>query len=426
MKINTSQISMDASAEHKDVTERLGQVIRQQEGEEQQFRLNLPGIRNYRLERVEENRQSQEVRAASSVRCFEQEINYLTEADEVMERMVEEVVGQQVRLRRSDGLGNRENVSLNKPLNPPGKQVSFSFASHSLQYEYERVSVHSSGAVQLDDGRSIDFSLELTMERESLVRESVAWQAAGRVLMDPLVLNFDCDLRGLSNKKFQFDLDCDGKADELCCLQPGTGFLALDLNNDRKINDGGELFGPSSGHGFTELAGYDLDNNGWIDENDSIFHKLSIWKQDGGDEPALLTLAEAGVGAICLAYDKSSFQLKGDNNDLLGEVAANGLFLTEAGEVRPIQEIKLSMEEAESDSSSFVKDGEITNGEQSETLRFLSQMVAIRQAEAQALTRLRLFRREPQDERDILARLFPEWEKEMELASVQERRKKLS
>ncbi len=40
-----------------------------------------------------------------------------------------------------------------------------------------------------------------------------------------------------------------------------------------KINDGSELFGTSSGDGFKDLATYDEDENGWIDENDSIFSK---------------------------------------------------------------------------------------------------------------------------------------------------------
>ncbi|MBU0960890.1 MAG: hypothetical protein KKH60_05130 [Proteobacteria bacterium] len=421
MQINTSQISMDASVDHKDVSERLGQRIRQQEGQEQQFRLNLPGMTDYRFERFEENRQSQEMKAASAVSCPGQEKTYLTESDQVMERMVEEVVGQGVRLRRIDGLEHRGSVFPSKPFNPPGEQILFSFASHSLHYEYERVSVNSAGTVQLSDGRSLNFSLELTMERESLVRESVAWQEAGRVLLDPLVLNFDCDLRGLSNRKFQFDLDCDGNADEVCSLQPGTGFLALDLNNDRKINDGRELFGPTSGHGFAELARHDRDNNGWIDENDPIFPKLRIWKQGGEGEPALITLAEAGVGAICLEHDKSTFQLKGRDNGLMGEVAANGLFLTEAGEVRPMQEIKFALKEAANNSSSLVREEK-----KSESQHILSQLVAIRQAEVQAMTRLRLSRRERQDEGDILTRLFAEWQKETGLASVQARRKNLS
>ena len=37
-----------------------------------------------------------------------------------------------------------------------------------------------------------------------------------------------------------------------------------------------KLFGTSSGDGFKDLAEYDEDGNGWIDENDSIFNRLKV------------------------------------------------------------------------------------------------------------------------------------------------------
>lgn len=202
--------------------------------------------------------------------------------------------------------------------------------------------------------------------------------------------------------------------DEICSLPPGSGFLALDLNNDQQINNGRELFGPTTGQGFTELAWHDRDENGWIDENDPIFEKLRIWKEDGSGGSALLTLREAGVGAICLAHDRNTFQLKDRENSLLGEVAATGLFLTEAGEVRPMQEIKFALEEEkEGDQAPFGREGA-----ESEPLLFLRRMVAIRQAEVQALARHGLARQEQQKERDLLAELFSDWRKEKGLASV--------
>ena len=421
MQINTSQVRMEASAEHRDVRERFGQEILGMEGGKPRFRLELPFTTRYGVERVAENRQLQEVSAASSVHYPRQERAGQSDAAEVMEQMVGGVVGQPVRLRRPTNLEKGEKYSLEGSPSATGQQVAFSFASHSLQYEYERVSVVSAGAVQLADGRSIDFSLELTMEREALLRESVAWQAAGQILTDPLVLNFDCDLRGVSNRRFQFDLDCDGEKDEICALPPGSGFLALDLNNDQLINNGRELFGPTTGHGFTELAWHDRDENGWIDENDPIFEKLRIWKEDGSGGSALLTLKEAGVGAICLAHDRNTFQLKDRENSLLGEVAASGLFLTEAGEVRPMQEIKFALEEEkEGDQAPFGREGA-----ESEPLLFLRQMVAIRQAEVQALARHGLARREQQKERDLLAELFSDWRKEKGLASVLARKESL-
>lgn len=269
MRINTSQISMDASTEHRDVTGRAGLISRGGDtGEEEEFRLRLPGMPGFVQERVEANRQGQEVCATSSVRCPEGERTFATSAEQVMEQLTSEISGQRIRVRRINGMENSAGLLLSEPVNPPGTQVGFSFVSQSTHYEYERISVHSAGSVRLEDGREIDFSLELNMERESFVQDSVVWQAAGGILMDPITLNFDCDLRSLSNRMFQFDMNSDGEADILNSLKPGTGFLALDLNGDEQINNGRELFGPTTGHGFTELAVHDADLNGWIDEND--------------------------------------------------------------------------------------------------------------------------------------------------------------
>lgn len=418
MKINTSQLSMDASVERKEATKKFGQAGTVKEEGQPEFRLNLPGMLNARYEKVEENKQSQELCASSKVQCPQEEKNYETSAQQVVEKMVEGVVGLRTRIRHIDSLKNQDKLVFSEPVNPPGRQMAFSFVAHSTRYEYEKVSVTSKGSAQLADGRNIDFSLQLTMERESVVKESVAWQSAPGILMDPLVFNFDCDLRSLVNRSFLFDLNYDGENDELCSLRPGTGFLALDLNNDQKITDGRELFGPTTGHGFQELAKYDLDLNDWIDENDPIFSSLRIWRPE---ETRMMSLAEAGVGAICLTHDKSSFQLKNRQNRLLGEVAATGIFLTEDGEVRPMQEIKLA---AHGEEDNFP--GIPAQEKETDSRLFLREMIATRQAEVQALARLRLSRKEERDNNSFIETLFPQWQKERELTSVAARTEKIS
>ena len=71
-----------------------------------------------------------------------------------------------------------------------------------------------------------------------------------------------------------------------------------DFNNDGIINDGKELFGPNSGNGFSDLANYDLDKNGWIDENDTIYDKLRIWTKDTEGNDYLLALAKESIWSI--------------------------------------------------------------------------------------------------------------------------------
>ncbi len=401
MKINTSQISMDASVNHKDVTGRGTGISRTDGQENQTFQLQLPDSGRMSTQRSAENRQSQDVALAGTVSVAGEEQEYQMDADQVTEKMVRELTGQNVRLHRVAGLASGERVMLQTPVNPPGEELSFTFESHTLHYEYESVAISSSGSVQLEDGRDISFSMDIRMERESLVQESVVWRAAANMLMDPLVLNFDCDLRGLAGKQFRFDLNCDGQEDELPSLRPGTGFLALDLNNDNQINDGSELFGPATGYGFAELAVHDSDRNGWIDENDPVFAGLRIWHPDDSGRSRLIPLAEAGVGAICLNSAATPFQLKDRNNRLLGEVAASGVFLTEGGKVRPIQEIKLALSTA----AAVQADG--ADGENVDPRFLISKMASVRREEVRTLAELQRRRSSERRMEELFPRLFP-------------------
>ena len=93
-----------------------------------------------------------------------------------------------------------------------------------------------------------------------------------------------------------------------------------------------------SGDGFAELARLDADGNGWVDEGDAAFAKLGVWRPDGG---GIRSLAQAGVGALLASGVSSPFSLRSAQNAPLGEVRATGLYLTEEGAARPLQQIDL-------------------------------------------------------------------------------------
>jgi hypothetical protein len=161
-------------------------------------------------------------------------------------------------------------------------------------------------------------------------------------LIDPLVLNFSEGASIVGDSYFSFDLNGDGGEEKLSCLGRGCGFLAFDRNKDGIINDGLELFGPSTGSGFGELGEFDMDDNLWIDENDPIYDQLSVWMKGENGESQLLSLKEAGVGAISIANAGSEFTLQDEQGETVGQVKGNGIFLTENGEVRSLQEIDLA------------------------------------------------------------------------------------
>jgi hypothetical protein len=208
--------------------------------------------------------------------------------------------------------------------------------------EQETLRFQAAGVVRTADGREIDFSVALNMSRE-FVQESNLQVGAGSQKIDPLVINFDGLGASLSQTRFEFDLDSDGTAEQIATLRPGSGYLALDRNGDGIINNGSELFGPSSGRGFAELAAYDEDGNNFIDEGDSIYHQLRIWMTNDDGSTQLAALGDKNIGAIFLGHVSSPFQLKDAQNNLLGEVVNSGLYLTEDGKTGVVQEINLTV-----------------------------------------------------------------------------------
>ena len=203
-------------------------------------------------------------------------------------------------------------------------------------HEKEKTLVQAAGVVHTADGRKIDFSLTMGMHREK--RETITETYR---LVDPLVINFSGTSVQLSHEKMGFDLDGDGELEQVAKLGEGSGFLALDLNLDGMVNNGKELFGPSTGNGFQELSFYDTDKNGWIDENDDIYDKLMVWVQDDSEKGIMKKLSETGIGAIHLGAVDSEFLLEDSHHKAAGKVVSTGVALTEDGRVKTIQQVDL-------------------------------------------------------------------------------------
>lgn len=224
----------------------------------------------------------------------------------------------------------------------PFNMKVLSFSAEEYYTEQENTLFSSVGTVRTADGREINFNVDLSMSRSfTQAYQQELNLAALQQTCDPLVINFDADTASLSDQKFKFDVDADGQEDDISMLGAGSGYLALDKNGDGVINDGSELFGPQSGNGFQDLAAYDEDGNGWIDENDSIWSKLKIWCKNPDGSDSLYTLGDKGVGAICLQNTATDFSLKGNNNQDNGYIRSTGIFLYENGNVGTVQHLDL-------------------------------------------------------------------------------------
>lgn len=208
--------------------------------------------------------------------------------------------------------------------------------------ESEQTSFDTTGIVKTADGREISFNLSVEMSRSFAAYYENKYQETAVTFCDPLVINLDGNIAELSDQKFYFDLDADGTEEYISKLENGSGYLALDKNNDGTINDGNELFGTKSGDGFSDLTIYDEDGNGWIDENDDIWNQLKIWTTDENGKDVLYTLKEAGVGALCLQRAATDFTLTDDNNNTNGAIRSTGIFLYENGGVGTMQHLDLA------------------------------------------------------------------------------------
>lgn len=226
------------------------------------------------------------------------------------------------------------------PAAPPAKGWGVRYEHQETYLETETSQFSAQGVVLTADGQQVNINVEVNLSRgfTSTLDESFR---AGDALKDPLVINFAGTVAQLTQDKFSFDIDADGSADQVSFVVPGSGFLALDGNNDGAINDGSELFGAVSGDGFAELAAYDSDNNGWIDENDAIYPRLRIWTKTAAGENQLMTLGEMGIGAFYLGRINTPFSLKDSSNDLQGQVRATSIFLGEEGSAGTVQQLDL-------------------------------------------------------------------------------------
>ncbi len=222
----------------------------------------------------------------------------------------------------------------------PAKFVRTDYVQRDLSFESEDTSFTAKGKAICADGREIEFGINVGMSRrfESLAENLLN---AGDVhCIDPLVINLGGDVTSVSDQNFYFDLDGDGEKEYISSLTGDNGFLALDKNGDGMIGDGTELFGTKTGNGFKELAAYDSDGDGWIDEDDDIFDKLKVWVRDpAGDR--LLSLKDAGVGAINLMNADTEFSLKNESNKTNAVIRSTGMFLFEDGRAGTVQQIDL-------------------------------------------------------------------------------------
>ncbi len=261
----------------------------------------------------------------------------------LIEEMLYVLTGKRVRLKDpAQAMGDAASGDVSNNAPQPMHGFGIIFTHTETYFEAESVNFSATGKVETADGRSIEFNLRFSMERAYYEQHSLEIRLGDAALTDPLAIQLDGGTIGLSEKKFSFDINGDGSPESISFLTGNAGFLAFDKNGDGIINDGTELFGTLSGNGFLDLAVYDEDKNGWIDEGDSVFSALKVFNKNADGTAMLISLGEAGVGALCLNAVDSQFSFK-QGQMLQGELRKSSVFLKENGQAGSLHHIDLAI-----------------------------------------------------------------------------------
>ena len=140
-------------------------------------------------------------------------------------------------------------------------------------------------------------------------------------MADPLVLDLDGDGVELTSARdgVEFDITGDGTSERSAFATTDDALLALDRNRNGSIDNGGELFGDQHGsaNGFDELAKFDSNMDGLIDEHDGVYERLLLFTDKNGNGKSeageLRTLRQEGIASIALSYLKTNRYTSGGN-----------------------------------------------------------------------------------------------------------------
>ncbi|MBS7671670.1 tandem-95 repeat protein [Croceicoccus gelatinilyticus] len=241
------------------------------------------------------------------------------------------------------------------------------------------VAVLNTGRYQLGDGTErgfIDAALtyfsaatnlpEFEPEKVTIGRGRYRWAMAGRFtdetgpntiaeyfgksygMLSPIVLDLDGNGIGLQHRSrtsARFDMDGNGVRDDTGWLSAGDAFLVIDRNNDGLITHASELSLaselPDAQSALAGLAALDSNEDGKIDASDARFNELRLWvdaNSDGiTDAGELRTLEEIGIASLDLTSQVTSDRDKLDGNAVL----ASASFTWENGDIGDMADVSL-------------------------------------------------------------------------------------
>ena len=342
MKIETSQVLMNAKHKSK-LSAQVSESLTITGG-----RGRMEAARQTSLDavRISASRLHQHA-SASAADKTENSPYELSDEDKLKIKLIEQFVknltGKDIKIVVPDKLVRDDDSSpatdsASAPQGSGNSGIGIIYSKTVSATQSEAMAFSATATITTADGRTMNADISLSLAKSFTASETTTLRFGSAV--DPLVVNFGAASASATMAKYTFDLNVDGKTEQISFVGPGSGLLALDKNGDGRVGDGSELFGPQSGNGFLDLSAYDKDGNQWIDENDGIFDMLQIWDkaEDGTDR--LFAITAKGIGAIYLGNVETPFSLENAGR-LDANIRRTGIFLRENGTAGTLQHVDM-------------------------------------------------------------------------------------
>lgn len=259
-----------------------------------QFRENTAAIRDTFEKQLE---QSSELSLEEMKEMFNVE-------DDLRIKLIKALLGDE------DSEEFEENIERMKQIGAENLEAVKSAANQPLPERTRLHAVRVSAETMEMTVRGDDGS-ELRVRYNRVEAEEVTVETA-----DPLVLDLDGDGLELSDVKegTAFDITGDGEKEKTAFVAGGDAFLAIDHNLNGVIDSGKELFGDQHGarNGFEELRKYDENLDNLIDQQDTVYKKLLLYREDAEKKQQLVKIADFGIASISLDYTDADIRSGGN------------------------------------------------------------------------------------------------------------------
>jgi hypothetical protein len=267
--------------------------------------------------------------------------NALTPDQAVTKHLLEDMLGAEVNISFKFEFEIKISYQeIRKKFEEINYEYDLNYSRTEILQTMQQSSFSASGKILTQDGREIDFELNLQLFSQQTVIRSESFQSINK--KDPLVIHFEqLTSENFKARETSIDLDGDGENEQIATPGNNAAFLTYDVNKNGRIDKGKELFGPTTGGGFQELKAYDEDKNNWIDENDRIFGELRLWDGLKNRISGRDSLKNHGIGAIYVGKANMKNNFYGVNSLPNASLKNAGIYLNNSGKPGVISEVDL-------------------------------------------------------------------------------------